>query len=104
MSPQRSTAMMSAPAPAKVTAWDRPWPRAAPVMNATFESRTPIADSVQVSRSGGREARVPAAGPAASVDPGGRDLRAEILGEEVRPPQFLRVTGQDDPAPSHDVH
>src|SRR6202044_1736928 len=31
-----STAMMSAPSLAIRTAWARPWPRAAPVMNATL--------------------------------------------------------------------
>src|ERR1700727_3804382 len=33
--------MMSAPSWASLTAWLRPWPRAAPVMNATFPSRRP---------------------------------------------------------------
>ena len=36
--PQMSTAMMSAPSCANLTAWLRPWPRAAPVMNATLPS------------------------------------------------------------------
>src|SRR6266481_4969543 len=33
--------MMSAPSDASVTAWLRPWPRAAPVMNATLPSTRP---------------------------------------------------------------
>ena len=36
---QRSMAMMSAPSSASRTAWLRPWPRAAPVMKATFARR-----------------------------------------------------------------
>src|SRR5215208_913316 len=41
MSWQRSTAMMSAPSSANRTAWLRPWPRAAPVTNATFPCTRP---------------------------------------------------------------
>jgi hypothetical protein len=37
-----STAMMSAPSSASLTAWLRPRPRAAPVMKATFPSSLPI--------------------------------------------------------------
>src|ERR1700722_7028800 len=36
-----STAMMSAPSRAIRTAWARPWPRAAPVMNATLSVSRP---------------------------------------------------------------
>src|SRR6185503_17384989 len=39
--PQMSIAMMSAPSLASRIAWARPWPRAAPVMNATRPSRGP---------------------------------------------------------------
>ena len=39
----RSTAMMSAPSSASRTAWLRPCPRAAPVMNATLPSTRPMA-------------------------------------------------------------
>src|SRR5690348_166130 len=39
----RSTAMMSAPSSASRIAWLRPWPRAAPVTNATLPSTRPIA-------------------------------------------------------------
>ena len=39
---QMSTAMMSAPSWASRTAWLRPWPRAAPVMNATLPSTRPV--------------------------------------------------------------
>src|SRR5215469_17793776 len=39
---QMSTAMMSAPSCASLTAWLRPCPRAAPVMNATRPSSLPI--------------------------------------------------------------
>src|SRR5215813_2060612 len=42
MSWHRSTAMMSAPSSASRTAWLRPWPRAAPVTNATFPCTRPI--------------------------------------------------------------
>ena len=38
----RSTAMMSAPSEASFTAWARPWPRAAPVMNAVFPLNEPM--------------------------------------------------------------
>jgi hypothetical protein len=38
-----SKAMTSAPSPARVTAWARPWPRAAPVTSATSPSSVPIA-------------------------------------------------------------
>src|SRR5215472_1449617 len=38
---QMSTAMMSAPSCASRTAWLRPWPRAAPVMNATLPATRP---------------------------------------------------------------
>src|ERR1700735_1524880 len=38
----RSTAMMSAPSRARVMAWLRPWPRAAPVIKATLPSSCPI--------------------------------------------------------------
>ena len=38
---QMSTAMMSAPSSAIRTAWDLPWPRAAPVMKATLPSSLP---------------------------------------------------------------
>src|SRR6185503_13219193 len=38
----RSTAMMSAPSSASRIAWLRPWPRAAPVTNATLPSTRPI--------------------------------------------------------------
>src|ERR1700728_1053884 len=41
MSRHTSTAMMSAPSSASRTAWLRPWPRAAPVINATFPSNRP---------------------------------------------------------------
>src|SRR3984885_6237173 len=37
-----STAMMSAPSRAIRTAWARPWPRAAPVMNATLPASRPL--------------------------------------------------------------
>src|SRR3954453_23251992 len=37
-----SIAMMSAPSPASRIACARPWPRAAPVMNATRPSRLPL--------------------------------------------------------------
>src|ERR1700744_6484660 len=37
-----SNAMMSAPSWANLTAWLRPWPRAAPLMNATFPSTRPV--------------------------------------------------------------
>src|SRR6201993_200460 len=37
-----STAMMSAPSLAIRTAWARPWPRAAPVMNATLPASRPL--------------------------------------------------------------
>src|ERR1700756_619962 len=39
---QMSTAMMSAPSCASLTAWLRPWPRAAPVMKATMPSSFPL--------------------------------------------------------------
>src|SRR6185437_4936498 len=42
---QMSTPMMSAPASANRTAWLRPCPRPAPVMNATLPFRTPIASA-----------------------------------------------------------
>src|SRR6266446_5956788 len=42
MSRHRSTAMMSAPSSASRMAWLRPWPRAAPVMNATLPSTRPM--------------------------------------------------------------
>src|SRR5258707_601560 len=41
MSSQTSTAMMSAPASASRIACSRPWPRAAPVMNATLPATLP---------------------------------------------------------------
>src|SRR5580700_748863 len=41
MSSHTSTAMMSAPSWASRTAWLRPWPRAAPVMNATLPATRP---------------------------------------------------------------
>src|SRR5487761_11041 len=41
MSSQKSTAMMSAPSRARTSAWLRPWPRAAPVMRATFPATRP---------------------------------------------------------------
>ena len=41
---QMSTAMMSAPSCANRTAWLRPCPRAAPVMNATLPSTRPVID------------------------------------------------------------
>ena len=50
--PQMSTAMMSAPSLASFTAWARPWPRAAPVMKATWPSRLPIGPPLP--RSSGR--------------------------------------------------
>src|SRR6516162_2513793 len=37
-----STAMMSAPSSASRTAWLRPWPRAAPLTNATLPSTRPV--------------------------------------------------------------
>src|SRR6185369_12309751 len=40
--PQMSIAMMSAPSLASRIACARPWPRAAPVMNATRPSRLPL--------------------------------------------------------------
>src|ERR1035437_5344821 len=43
---QMSTAAISAPSSAGRTAWLRPWPRAAPVMNATFPWTRPIALSL----------------------------------------------------------
>ena len=43
---QMSIAMMSAPADASFTACARPWPRAAPVMNATLPSRVDMTGSV----------------------------------------------------------
>src|ERR1019366_4297038 len=39
MSSHRSTAMMSTPRSASASACDRPWPRPAPVMKATWPSR-----------------------------------------------------------------
>src|SRR3954469_13916771 len=42
MSAHTSTAMMSAPSPASRMAFSRPWPRAAPVMNATLPATLPI--------------------------------------------------------------
>src|SRR5580692_10872966 len=50
--PQRSIAMTSAPSSANLTAWDRPCPRAAPVMNATLPaSRLVMAVSLRRSKS-----------------------------------------------------
>src|SRR3954468_1863304 len=42
MSAHTSTAMMSAPSSASRMACSRPWPRAAPVMNATLPATLPI--------------------------------------------------------------
>src|SRR6185437_4913537 len=44
-SSQMSMAMMSAPSWASRTAWLRPWPRAAPVMNATLPATRPVISS-----------------------------------------------------------
>src|SRR5580700_3663083 len=41
MSSQKSTAITSAPSLARASAWLRPWPRAAPVMRATFPATRP---------------------------------------------------------------
>src|SRR5271165_6672707 len=49
--PQMSNAMISAPSWANRTAWLRPWPRAAPLMNATLPSTRPV---IAVSRCPGR--------------------------------------------------
>src|SRR5580693_2840899 len=46
-----SNAMMSAPSWANLTAWLRPWPRAAPLMNATLPSTRPV---IAASRCPGR--------------------------------------------------
>src|SRR3954466_8010010 len=40
-----STPMMSAPSSARSTACERPWPRAMPVMKATFPSSLPMSGS-----------------------------------------------------------
>src|SRR3978361_1410845 len=48
MSSQISTAMMSAPSSASRMACSRPWPRAAPVMNATLPATLPTLLSVIV--------------------------------------------------------
>jgi hypothetical protein len=59
---QMSTAMMSAPSCASRIAWLRPWPRAAPVMKATFPSSFPIGFH-SVSRSTLGQARSGLRGP-----------------------------------------
>src|SRR3954464_9803383 len=46
---QMSTAMMSAPSCARRTAWARPCPRAAPVMNATLPSTRPVISNLNSS-------------------------------------------------------
>src|ERR1700738_3660465 len=48
MSSHTSTAMMSAPSSASRMACSRPWPRAAPVMNATLPATLPTLLSVMV--------------------------------------------------------
>src|SRR6195952_3403249 len=45
---QMSTAMMSAPSAASLTACARPWPRAAPVMKAVFPVRVPVVVAISV--------------------------------------------------------
>src|ERR1700744_2348228 len=49
MSRQISSATMSAPSPARRTAWARPCPRAAPVMKATLPFRFPTDSAPLVS-------------------------------------------------------
>src|SRR5690625_4878247 len=50
--PATSTAMMSAPSVAIRTAWARPCPRAAPVMNATLPASRPVIPLPSVGGSG----------------------------------------------------
>src|SRR4051795_51514 len=48
--------MMSAPRSASRSAWLRPWPRAAPVMNATLPSKLPIVSPRSLGRDDRRAA------------------------------------------------
>src|SRR6516164_9085307 len=68
-----STAMMSAPSCASRTAWLRPWPRAAPVMKATWPSTRPRTSlGIVLPRFGGDEhgERLPAADRGRGGEPG----------------------------------
>src|SRR4051812_3486323 len=98
-----SIAMMSAPSAARRTAWLRPWARAAPVMNATLPSSSPMSAPHQ-REAIGRRARVVGelhlvSLSDAEVGDGGQQFLerdADLEPGEVRPETTVKATGERD--------
>ena len=85
--PARSIAMMSAPSCASRIACERPWPRAAPVTNATLPSTRPVpAPDGPLVETVEDKFEVIAAGEAVAITagPGGGSVRPDLTAVPLR--------------------